>query len=90
MLGDFLSCLAVKLQRTDDTFNIAGMDLLSRLRVCVSQHFIEFQSPLFVGSFLLQFSAVRLIPVIFRKVNVIEKRLNIKSRAPYDQRDLPF
>ena len=69
-------------QRADHPFYIVFMDLSRRLRICLRQHAVQIMRPFFTGDFF-QFPAVSAVFFCLRKINVIQHRLDIKSRSAH-------
>ena len=86
MFGYFHSCLMIKFKRTYCPFYIICMNLQCRLRIYFRQHCMQVFCPFFLCE-NLQFFPIIIWRIIFRKINIIKNRLDIKTGSSYNQRN---
>ena len=83
MVWNFSSGFFIKFQGPDDPFNIICMNFFGRLRIYGPKLRMEGICAL-LGGQCFQFVAVTHITVIFCKINIIDKCLNIKACTAYN------
>ena len=79
------SGLVVEFQRPDSPLDIVGVDLTRGLRIHLLQHAVK----LLRVRILLQHPAVCRITVIFRKLDIVDNRLDIEAGTADDDRNMP-
>ena len=88
VVGNALPCLFIKLDGADHPFHIVSMNALAGGRIHRPEPLIERLRPISARQFLERMAKCSVL-IIFRKIDVIEQRLNIKAGAAHQNGNPP-